>query len=52
MMTFNVDSLDCQWMDKTIIEYKKYMNLYSEDEWNSYGFGITWKWVFLGELSL
>ncbi len=37
MMTFNVDSLDCQWMDKTIIEYKKYMNLYSEDEWNLMG---------------
>ncbi len=25
--------------------YQKYLNLCSEDEWRSYGFGTTWGWV-------
>ncbi len=30
---------------KVLISHKKYLDLYSEDEQRSYGFGTTWGWV-------
>ncbi len=30
---------------RTLRSYQKYLNLCSEDEWRSYGFGTTWEWV-------
>ncbi len=31
---------------KALWFHQKYLNLCSEDEWRSYGFGTTWGWVF------
>ncbi len=40
-----VRNLDVALLSKPLRFQKKYLNLYSEDERRSYGFGTTWWWV-------